>query len=554
MQETIAGLEFLKQVPLIKLSKALDIQEQVFDELRIDKKRRRQPRCYLKHFVDWANQQNLIKEETKANQLDFYQLKRPNGQRKNYHIKMTQRIGKPLAFALGVVEGDFINKVLQTELNEFEYFQIKELNRGSAATLMKCKKECSWFLGWLHRYKNIPLNELRLASLIPVIELQEKAENFSNSQDYLIACLKTQQKADEVAKEVVNLIKEHYEWRVDPEGMGLGDRTKISILDTVIAIAKFQYRKQTDKAKARNYEDIPVVKYLKVYQAELRDKLDPHQSAVPYQDKVISWKEVIEALERARKEADLKDCTFYSKVEEKYGRERRTIGAIANSLQRFLMLAFFTLIPPDRQRTFRELRLGRTLKHGIFQGEKFIPKDQMADPCQARWYIHQQHGEYKTSKTYGEWTGELPDTVFIKDGKSFYQYLERWFYKGYQDEQGIWYGLRDVLKPNDDYCFTDLLGRPFNGTLFGKRIRNIFIKFTGVPVTAHMLRHIFRTHLEDIGASRTEIESAAYWMKHSSTTALKYTHQSMFKKLGPASKLTSSINKNILEEINWEQN
>ncbi|MBO3464055.1 hypothetical protein G7B40_022950 [Aetokthonos hydrillicola Thurmond2011] len=69
-------------------------------------------------------------------------------------------------------------------------------------------------------------------------------------------------------------------------------------------------------------------------------------------------------------------------------------------------------------------------------------------------------------------------------------------------------------------------------------------KFIKVAINPHALRHIFHTHLKDIGATPLQLESSAYWMKHDERTAAKdYTHLDQIKKLRPAAEMMAKLNK-----------
>ncbi len=68
-------------------------------------------------------------------------------------------------------------------------------------------------------------------------------------------------------------------------------------------------------------------------------------------------------------------------------------------------------------------------------------------------------------------------------------------------------------------------------------------------VSPHKLRTIFRTHLEKIGASQQEINSAAFWMRHSPDIARKfYTKQTLDEKLAPGVRAIAEINSKFLKD------
>jgi hypothetical protein len=333
----------------------------------------------------------------------------------------------------------------------------------------------------------------------------------------------------------------------------------VKTVDVLIVLAKFAYHSQSNKDFNKNYQDIPLVSALKNLRSSLRAE---NKQSRTQKHNSISWSEVIQVREALRKEAEI----LHHKPEKKNPKgKKRTLSGIARTYQKFLFLAFLTVVPPDRKQTLDNLTIGNTLKHGLFANNRFIPANELA-PGEAKFYIHQGLGDYKTSKTYGEWLGELNNEVY-PDGKTFYEYLERWLYYGFQDEQGNWHGLREamVLRSKDkrikntpktdptshNYFFIGTKGNKINSSTIYNTFQDVFYKFTnGITISPHDLRHILRTHIKDIGASLQEQESAAYWMKQSLKSAEEhYTHQEREKKMRPASNLMQRINQECLQEI-----
>ena len=561
-QDVKAGLDFLSQLPLEVLNTATEAQEKTFNKLELDKKARRQPRHYLLGFIRWSKDKGVISNETHSETQEdleaiYLQNKRRNPKRRE-NLKTTSRLGHYDKFALGVIEGDFINESLEDEFKKFDRFQAKVLDRTSKMTRERARRDCLLLLGWLYRFHNINqdinLSNISLSSLIPVIVLYPQM-NDSKIEDYWISQAQARQRGKELGKNVVNLIRQYFDWRAETLGYELSYQAQAGYLDIIIALAKFLYHNQTDLSEANNYEDIPIVRHLQKFRTSIYKKHKKTRLKNSHRDRMISWEEIIEIREKVRNQADLTATDFYDERRKQIRKIKRDNQAIARDMQRFLLLAFLTVTPPDRQRTFRELRLGHTLKYGIFSNERFIPQAEMQNPDKARWYIHLNMDEYKTSKTYGEWIGELPDEVF--DGnKTFYNYLDRWLYHGYQDINGNWHGWRDALNPRpvkleengkeitNDFLFVDNVGKPFSTHSITSRITNIFKRLAGVAVNPHLFRAIFRTHLKNTGASIAEQESAAYWMKHDIRTAeTDYTFQERDVKLRPAIELMNRLNR-----------
>ena len=89
----------------------------------------------------------------------------------------------------------------------------------------------------------------------------------------------------------------------------------------------------------------------------------------------MSWPEYLALCSELRMECAALDV----------GGRRRSEASVAWSLQRYLIFAILSCIP-DRQRTLRELEVGRTLV-----------KD-----ATGRWVIRHGPGDYNTGKAYGE--------------------------------------------------------------------------------------------------------------------------------------------------------
>jgi hypothetical protein len=67
-----------------------------------------------------------------------------------------------------------------------------------------------------------------------------------------------------------------------------------------------------------------------------------------------------------------------------------------------------------------------------------------------------------------------------------------------------------------------------------QRIKNIFVREAGKPVTAKELRKMYVTYLKDSGASEAELEAAACAMHHSRRMQSQiYDEQDRMNKMAP---------------------
>ena len=130
-------------------------------------------------------------------------------------------------------------------------------------------------------------------------------------------------------------------------------------------------------------------------------------------------------------------------------------------------------------------------------------------------------------------------------------YLNSWLFQGYQDESGEWQGMREVIAaPGEKTVFvTPNLGKFYSKEAMRRKISIIFTRWTGVPISPHDLRHLYRTYIEDpaTGATTEEKESAAFWMRHSSQEAKKtYAHLNCEQKLRVGAEMAKRLNQQLL--------
>ena len=234
--------------------------------------------------------------------------------------------------------------------------------------------------------------------------------------------------------------------------------------------------------------------------------------------KMITWGQVKQAVERSRLLAEQTRYQSRTKISDR---------AKFIDYKRFIISSLLTIMPPGRQHIFRELVYGKTIVYGLFdEFNQFTSHEDLQEDQTPIWYISLIPIEYKTGKTHKNWIVEIPNKEY-SDGKKFYDYLYKWYFAYDRDENGEWYGLREAIKPLDDSFFpgskTRKMASASNMSAF---IKNVFYQATNVPLTPHTLRHIFNTHVRNLGAGEAVLESLAYWMQHRKETAdLHYNQQ-----------------------------
>jgi hypothetical protein len=555
-KEIAAGLKTLGSISISPdiAERLREAQKETFAILNTLKKRQRQPRYYLNKLIDWGIKYGFFPSanspEEEKQEYTFY----PD---KINKVRTTARTYSYKKFTFSFDASDYTNESLQPddiqqhlqrieqELVNFRKHQISTL-KNRLPTVIRYEACLQRILGWLYQRGDVSLVEISLNNLVPFIQLKFKFSEFTceANKDLWFSKIIAEAKALENIKDkancLVNLLIEYFAWLEHPPST----KTKQAYIKAVIAYSKYVYRSETDRTMALNFEDIPLINRLKVFHKEVENgkKVNSNSSGKYY----LPWSDVLEVLKKLRFEAELEK----TKKATCNSGEKRSLSARAKSLQDFILLGFFVLIPPPRQRVIRELELGRTLKYGIFENGRFASFEKMANPSEAKYYIHLQPEDYKTGDCYGEWLGEFPNTEF-PDGGKFYDYLNKWLFRGYQDEAGEWHGMREVIATSGEKTvfLRGTKGDSFSADDVRSKIKCIFIRWTGVPIAPQDLRHLYRTYIDDpaTGATEAEKESAAFWMRHSSQMAKKvYSHLNCEQKLQLGAQMSERLNQRLL--------
>ncbi|WP_421654635.1 tyrosine-type recombinase/integrase [Leptothermofonsia sp. ETS-13] len=173
-------------------------------------------------------------------------------------------------------------------------------------------------------------------------------------------------------------------------------------------------------------------------------------------------------------------------------------------------------MPPDRQRTFRELVEGKTLVRGVIRNGNFSPHPE------GLFHIKLEADDYKTGKIYGQHVLPIPEFLHPE--------LEAWL--------NHW---RGVLNPNHNFVFTQLNGNPLIRetlyTLFRHAIYRASVVLFGegrVP-NPHLVRDMLVTYMYEEEASDAVMDGLALAMKHSrKTQKTLYDRCTSSKKMEPA--------------------
>lgn len=514
--EKQAMLDFLMTISAAYLNELPELLEKAFSSQ--EKGSLRRARSIIKKFHSYLKTWGYFhkKEEVKKsrheileeNQHKKNQFHSPTGQaRKDWHNKNGRHFNnrydrkkrKPYALmarkpvntrgnkhTIQIFPEDYINKNLEKDLTLIKKYQKRQ--NLDKFTIEKYRKNIMQILGWLHRFRGIDLEDLRLTSIInyspPVTSLSELlpegclVEELKDSDlnqipsDLLnkIAVKKMllEEQSKKVSEANTQLIQDFLLW------LDLPAASQIIYVNAFGSVARYIYRKELEASKHDRSIQIHTIKAIYFIGVELEKIKNQSPESVPFYIKSIPWDECIRTIEKLRQRYEEK-FTYQNSKREKSGTypRKRTTYALARDLQDFLSVTLMVAIPPDRSRTYYELELGRTLLYGRFEGRSFTPVERLEDTSQAAWYIHLGIEDYKTGKSYGNYWAPIPNQNFT-DGKRLYDYIEEWLSWG-----------RESHGPVDHNFF--FRGVSDRGSLtsndWGNRIVSLMDRETGVAVS-----------------------------------------------------------------------
>ena len=260
------------------------------------------------------------------------------------------------------------------------------------------------------------------------------------------------------------------------------------------------------------YDDVPLVLELRKLHrvANRQQRLSPRSSNE--QRKWISWPEYLGVVEACRVHALqlLQASARQTPInpESVTSQDR----AIAVALQRYLVLAIFANVP-DRQRTVRELEVGRTL---------------IWDDASMCWCIRHAPQDYKTGKTYGERPPlQLPASL----SEVLSAFHQHW---------------RQCLRPSGAALFVQpRTGKSLTSDSVYQLVSRACYEHTGRRTNPHLLRDMIVTHVRDASqASEKELEALALFMGHSlHMQRTSYDRRTLTRKVAPAVQLLEAVNR-----------
>lgn len=287
-----------------------------------------------------------------------------------------------------------------------------------------------------------------------------------------------------------------------------------NLLRGLIKLLKFCFASESHGGdNRRTYEDIPIIQELRRLHrnAHKQAKLAPKSSDEG--QKWMTWPEYLRVVQAIK--ADYQRLYGEWSQSRESGSSEKELASlerkVALALQRYLVLAIFTNVP-DRQRTVRELEIGRTLVKDDLDG--------------GRWYVKHNPDDYKTGATYGE---RPPMLLSVDLSEQVDQFILLW---------------RAKLEPKTDFLFVQpRTGNPFTRDSVYSTVSRACYEYAGKRTNPHLLRDMIVTHIRESNASEKELEALALYMGHSiQMQRTSYDRRTLERKVAPAIELLTAVN------------
>jgi hypothetical protein len=310
-----------------------------------------------------------------------------------------------------------------------------------------------------------------------------------------------------------------------------------NLLRGLSKLLKWRFRKEScgddhDGSSMSNasFGDIPLIRELRKLHrdANRRQAVAPRVSNEDH--KWLSWPDYLQVVQSARTDLQTLLQTYETEyaivptaVNNQWQRAQKILQRqVAVAYQKYLILAVFSNIP-DRQRTIRELELGRSF---------------VKDVRTQQWCIKHAPEDYKTGKTYGERPALHLPTSLTNEIDVF---IDQW---------------RPVLlmKHNEKtnatatechHLFLSVRsGTPLTSDAVYYTVSKTCYQYSGKRTNPHLLRDMIVTHVrESSHASEQQLEALALFMGHSAAIQRKsYDRRTLTKKVAPAVALMEQVN------------
>lgn len=507
-EEYERGLHLLQQLPLERLNDALEVQERLFEQLSVAGNSRRNYRWALKSFINWCDQQSWF-AQSEVNIQSSVSRKRQQKPSANDLRLTTRKARQPYRLA----ESER-SEALQQELEKFFQFLIapsldrsdeRELRPVSSRTAEQYLNQALRILGWLHAEQNIPAEELSLRWLVA-------------GEPSFAAGEQKDQQAQANARRTLELVQAYLQWLRDRKGKNLNERsegiqsprTEILVIRAWIAVAQFVYRQSSAVKKQEAEKASTVISALRDLRREtVATKLKGHQPVSDESKKQLEWHEFLKFVETLRGECVPR---FHQRTQSKHDgltlAPSRTLSAIAQSYQRFLLGAFLAYIPPQRSEVLRKLVVSPSpISKSSVHAKEFSNEESVLYQNQDRWWLQIVLGRINHHSVHD--LVSIPNPSY-PDGRCFYNYLEEWLLRyGWENSQGETIevaGLRSCFNPQHHRLFTMKNGHPYQDSpAFIKLLRHPAYRITGKALDFDSVRQMYSKYLRNEENSRLEL-------------------------------------------------
>jgi len=391
------------------------------------------------------------------------------------------------------------NPELKESLASFERFMTKTsygqleppIRKATAEVYIRVVKLA---LGWLKNHRDVPLQSLSLSHI------------FSNET----------RQAAHIAFDYVEFLREEN---------GASNKYRANIVRSLIKLAKFMFQdtakmmesgRSSASSDDKPYHSLEIIRELRKWHQSFSKDAKGESRSSDERKKWLPWPKYLECVKKL-----MEECL---QTETDAGKPR-TPFAIAKSYQTFLILAILACVP-DRQRTIRELEIGKTL----------VKQDDETSECGYKWIIKHGPENYKTGKAYG-------DRPPMEIQNYIYPYLEDYI----NDHRH--HLLKSPKDEDHKFLFVTSKGDPATAETIYSTVARSTYRLTGQRTNPHLLRDSIVTYLRSTDASEKQLEALALYMGHSlQMQKQSYDRRTKLEKVAPAVQLLHSINSGAADE------
>lgn len=494
------GLEFMSKISLHQIQTVLVAQQHVFEAQQVPEHVRRTYRSALNQFVNWCQEQDWFEEVmTGGSPQRPAKVRKRSAQDLRYRRTSagSSPTVLPYRYAIGAVEGDVIYGKLRQDLDEFTAFRLDPDLLGfkpvQQKTVNRDVTSICQILGWLHRIQGVKSEELQLTQLVPYVPIHKRKE------------------AKVAAERALAIAFNYIDWlqRSPAEG-GRGRSVKehmTPILKTFLTVARFLYRHEIAAQTAlavKPEQTIPVIEALETESRLSRDQRNfkEYKTYTAKQLTDLDWNQVLALVEQLRFE-----CAPRALLQQQTRKQPtrlgplRSLSAIAQSYQRFLLFAFMAYLPPARLQTYRNL---------LIQPKQGLDEIEPCSYCgkeEGVWYLSFRQEAIAAHVTEREHRLQIPN-ISYSEGHSFYNYLEGWLkeytYLNEEGEEVSIEGLRQVFQPQHSHFFSKKNGLRYeDATEMSNLIRNAAYRITGKVLTSSTIGYLFVVQASLISRKRS---------------------------------------------------